>query len=232
MLNSKIKTVLQASRIRGWVSEPDAKQLLSAAGLDVPRFAVVTEPGQIEAATANIGFPMAAKIVSSRIVHKSDAGGVRTGVESIRELTSIFEFFSRLDGFESMLMEQMVSGLELIIGTKIDDQFGPVILLGMGGTGVEIYQDISLRMAPIATEDVEAMIMNLKAAPLLSGYRGHQVINRGELTRTLICFAEFVMTVADVIESIDLNPVMCSGDKCIVADARIMLPTANNPTAT
>ena len=94
----------------------------------------------------------------------------------------------------------------------------------MGGTGVEIYQDVSLRMAPLKTSDVSAMINGLKAAPLLSGYRGLQVVNRDELTRTLICFSEFVMAAADMIESIDLNPVICSGEKCIVADARIMLP--------
>jgi len=224
MLKTEIKTVLEAARTRGWVSEPDAKRLLSAAGLAVPRFVAVTDPGQIEPAAADLGFPLAAKVVSTRIVHKSDVGGVHTGIESTRELTAVFETFSRLEGFEAMLIEQMVSGLELIIGAKIDNQFGPVILLGMGGTGVEIYQDVSLRMAPLGTEDVEAMIKGLKAVRLLSGYRGRQAVNRDELTRTLVCFSKFVISAADMIESIDLNPVMCSAKKCVVADARIMLP--------
>ena len=226
MLKTEIKTVLGESSTRGWVSEPDAKRLLSSAGLEVPRFVTVTDPDQIEPIVADLGFPLAAKIVSSRIVHKSDVGGVRTGINSIRELTAVFETFSLLDGFEAMLIEQMVSGLELIIGAKMDDQFGPVVLLGMGGTGVEIYQDVSLRLAPVGTKDVEAMIKGLKAAPLLSGYRGHQAVNRDELTRTLVCFSKFVMAAAEMIESIDLNPVMCSAQKCIVADARIMLPPA------
>lgn len=231
MLKTEIKTVLEGARTRGWVSEPDAKRLLSSAGLDVPRFVTVTDPDQIEPIVADLGFPLAAKIVSSRIVHKSDVGGVRTGIKSIRELTAVFETFSLLDGFEAMLIEQMVSGLELIIGAKMDDQFGPVVLLGMGGTGVEIYQDVSLRLAPVETKDVDAMITGLKAAPLLSEYRGHQAVNRDELTRTLVCFSKFVMAATDMIESIDLNPVMCSPQKCIVADARIMLPSANGVNA-
>lgn len=231
MLKAEIKTVLKAARTRGWVREPDAKRLLSKAGLAVPRFVTVTDPGQIEPAAADLGFPLAAKVVSTRIVHKSDVGGVHTGIESTRELIAAFETFSRLDGFEAMLIEKMVSGLELIMGAKIDDQFGPVILLGMGGTGVEIYQDVSLRMAPLGPEDVDAMIKGLKAGRLLSGYRGRQAVNRDELTRTLVCFSSFVMAAAGMIESIDLNPVMCSGKKCLVADARIMLPPVDGPTA-
>jgi len=232
MLNNQIKTVLEASRARGWVTEPDAKHLLSAAGLTVPRFTTVTEPGEIESAAAGIGFPLAAKIVSGRILHKSDHGGVKTGITTKNELTAAFERFSRLDGFEAMLVEEMVSGLELIIGAKIDEQFGPVVLLGIGGTGVEIYQDVSLRMAPVGPDDVASMIKGLKAGRLLSGYRGGVVVDADELTRTMICFSEFVMASAEMIVSIDLNPVMCSAEKCVVADARIMLPEVEESTKT
>ncbi|MGD9231717.1 MAG: acetate--CoA ligase family protein [Desulfobacterales bacterium] len=225
MLNTQIKTVLDASRTRGWVSEPDAKGLLAASGLTVPRFTLVTDPGGIQSAAQSIGFPLAAKVVSSQILHKSDYGGVKTGISTMEELTAVFEWFGRLDGFEAMLVEEMVPGLEMIIGAKIDDQFGPVVMLGMGGTGVEIYQDISFRMAPVNPEDVASMITCLKGGRLLSGYRGGVVVNRDELTRTLICFSEFVMAAAEMIESIDLNPVMCSAERCVVADARIILPT-------
>jgi hypothetical protein len=226
MLKTEIKTVLDASRARGWVREPDAKHLLAAAGLTVPRFTTVTDTGRIESAAAGLGFPLAAKVVSTRILHKSDYDGVKTGITSPDELADVFERFSRLDGFEAMLVEEMVFGLELIIGAKIDDQFGPVIMLGIGGTGVEIYQDVSLRMAPVGPDDVASMIKNLKAGRLLDGFRGGVVVNRDELVRTLLCFSDFVMAAAEMIESIDLNPVMCSAERCVVADARIMLPAA------
>ena len=227
MLKTRIKTVMDASRTRGWVSEPDAKSLLAHAGLTVPRFTTVTDAGRIQSAAAEIGFPLAAKVVSTRILHKSDFGGVKTNITNPEDLATVFDTFRRLDGFEAMLIEKMVSGLELIIGAKIDDQFGPVVILGMGGTGVEIYQDISLRMAPIGADDVASMINCLKGGRLLSGYRGGVVVNRNELTRTLICFSEFVMAASEMIESIDLNPVICSAERCVVADARIILAAVN-----
>ena len=230
MLKTRIKTVMDASRARGWVSEPDAKNLLAEAGLTVPRFTTVTDPGKIRSAAAHIGFPLAAKVVSTRILHKSDLGGVKTNITNPEDLAGVFDTFRRLDGFEAMLIEEMVSGLELIVGAKIDDQFGPVVMLGMGGTGVEIYQDISLRMAPVGPGDVASMINCLKGGRLLSGYRGGVVVNRDELTRTLICFSEFVIAAAEMIESIDLNPVMCSAERCVVADARIILTAANGLT--
>ena len=230
MLNTQIKTVLDASRTRGWVNEPDAKGLLAASGMTVPRFTLVTDSGEIPSAVQSIGFPLAAKVLSSRILHKSDHGGVKTGISTMEELVAAFENFGRLNGFEGMLVEEMVSGLELIIGAKIDEQFGPVVMLGMGGTGVEIYQDITFRMAPVNPDDVSSMITCLKGSRLLSGYRGGVKVNRNELTRTLICFSEFVMAAAEMIESIDLNPVMCSEERCVVADARIMLPTAKEFT--
>ncbi|MCJ7830223.1 MAG: acetate--CoA ligase family protein, partial [Desulfobacterales bacterium] len=193
MLSTDIQTVFDASRARGWVTEPDAKRLLAAAGLAVPRSVAVTDPGKIESAAAGLEFPLAAKVVSDKILHKSDVGGVRVGIADIGELASVFRRFSALEGFAAMYVEEMVSGLELIVGAKIDHQFGPVILLGMGGTGVEIYQDVSLRMAPVGPDDVASMIEGLKAGRLLSGYRGGVAVDRDELVRTLVRFSEFVM---------------------------------------
>jgi len=88
---------------------------------------------------------------------------------------------------------------------------------------VEIYRDISLRMAPLQERDVESMVRDLKASRLLEGYRGSEPINRSELTRLLLTFSGLVVEMEELIESIDLNPVICSSTRCIVADARIML---------
>jgi len=122
-----------------------------------------------------------------------------------------------------MLVEEMVAGIEVIVGAKVDYQFGPVILLGMGGTGVEIYRDVALRMAPLAQKDAESMVGCLKARPLLDGYRGEEPANVKEIIRMLMTFSGLVMDLEPEIESIDLNPVMCSSTRCVVADARIML---------
>ena len=122
-----------------------------------------------------------------------------------------------------MMVEEMVAGVELIIGAKVDNQFGPVILVGMGGTGVEIYHDTCLRMAPLQQKEAESMIKSLKAYQLLEGYRGSEPVNVSALTGMITAFSDLIMQLEDFIESVDLNPVMCSQDNCVIADARIVL---------
>jgi len=228
MLTDEIKDILLASRELGWVLEPEAKRLFFLAGLDVPKFMWATEAGEAVRFAQEIGYPVAAKVVSPRALHKSDVGGVVVGIGSDEKLSETFRRFSRFDGFAGMLVEEMVSGVELIVGAKVDYQFGPVILLGMGGIGVEIYRDTTLRMAPLKEKDVEAMLRDLKAHQLLEGYRGSEPVNLTELKGMVVAFSSLVMEIEGFIESIDLNPVLCSSRRCIVADARIMLK-ANKP---
>jgi acyl-CoA synthetase (NDP forming) len=217
--------LISASRQRGWVLEPDAKQILSDAGLQVPEFRMATTMEDALRCADEIGYPLVAKIVSPNALHKSDVGGVEVGVRDKQHLEDIFYRWRTFDGFMGVHIEAMASGLELIVGAKIDPQFGPVILLGIGGTSVEIYQDIAIRMAPLEAKDVASMVAALKAKRLLEGYRGTAPINMDQLTQTLMVFSILVMEIADEIESIDLNPVMCTEKACIVADARIILRT-------
>jgi hypothetical protein len=223
MLTKEMENILVSSKKRGWVMEPEAKTLFSLAGLDVPRFVWEHNLESALAFAEKIGYPVVAKIVSPDIVHKSDAGGVIAGIKSDGELRQAFEAFSRITGFQGILVEEMLTGIELIVGAKIDYQFGPVILLGIGGTSVEIYRDTSLRMAPLRPEDAQAMLKGLKAHQLLEGYRGSEPVSVDGLTRTLLLFSDLVMELAGTIESIDLNPVFCSSKRCAIADARIML---------
>jgi acyl-CoA synthetase (NDP forming) len=155
-LKKGISDILSASKDVGWVLEPQAKRLFSMAGLGVPRFTMSITVEEAVRFAHEIGYPIVAKVVSPRIVHKSDRDGVAVGIDSDGELTET----------------EMMSGVELMVGAKIDYQFGPVILLGVGGTGVEIYRDIALRMAPLREKDVESMVKGLKASRLLEGYRG------------------------------------------------------------
>jgi acyl-CoA synthetase (NDP forming) len=144
-------------------------------------------------------------------------------------VADVFRGFSRLEGFAGVLIEPLVLGVELIIGAKIDHQFGPIILLGIGGTGVEIYQDTALRMAPLLDSDVSSMVESLKGARLLKGYRGAEPIDMPALIRLVHHFSVLVLDLADRIDSIDLNPVKCTGTTCVVVDARIMLANAAIP---
>jgi acyl-CoA synthetase (NDP forming) len=221
--NPDILRIIEEARSDGWVLEAAAKQLFSLAGFAVPRFAVARTAKEALHFAAEIGYPVVAKIVSPRILHKSDVGGVAVGIGNDGRLAEVFERFRGLDGFQGVLVEEMLSGVELILGAKIDVQFGPMILLGMGGTGVEIYKDVALRMAPLTEKDALAMIEGLKAHRLLEGYRGAAPVDRGKLTETLRAFSSLVMGLEDRIESIDINPLLCSAGRCVVADARIIL---------
>ena len=223
MLSKEIMDILSASQETGWVLEPEAKRLLASSGLKTSQFAWTRELEDALKFSHKIGYPVVAKVVSPKVMHKSDVGGVVLDIQDADALTKTFEKFSRIEGFSGVLVEEMVSGLELIIGAKIDYQFGPVVLLGIGGTGVEIYQDIVIRMAPLDSQDVQSMIHMLKGKSLLQGYRGSAPINLDDLGNLLISFSMLVMDLKDSIVSIDLNPVMCTPEQCLITDARIIL---------
>jgi succinyl-CoA synthetase beta subunit len=224
MLSRMMRANLEASKGRGWVLEPDAKEMLKETGLPVPRFATAATKDEAKSRAHEIGYPVVAKVVSPLIVHKSDVGGVAVDIRSDDQLDAAFSRLAGLDGFQGVLVEEMLPrGVELIVGATIDVQFGPVILLGLGGTSVEIYKDTALRLAPLQPKDVLSMVGELKAHPLLEGYRGAEPIDMAELTRVLVLFSRFVMELEGWIESIDLNPVLCKGSQCTIADARIML---------
>jgi len=223
MLTEKMKEILEKSMETGWVLEPDAKTLFAEAGLPVPSFKWAASVEEAVAFANQTGYPVVAKIVSPEIIHKSDAGGVITDIRNTEALREAYRQLAVLDGFAGVLVEESVKGMELIAGAKNDVQFGPVVLFGMGGTGVEIYNDVSLRMAPLNPPDVRDMVHCLKASKLLEGYRGTPPINMAELSKLLVAFSSLVMDLEIWFESIDLNPLMCSPERCVIADARIML---------
>lgn len=223
MLNAGMTDIIAAARRDGWVLEPQALRLLQAAGVPVPRFAWARSQPEALAAAETIGYPVVAKVVSPQILHKSEVQGVAPGILDTERLADTYERFSRLPGFEGVVVAEMLSGHELILGAKNDFQFGPVILLGIGGTAVEVYKDTVTRMAPLKGRDVQAMLGCLRGHRLLTGHRGVAGINVAMLTDMMLRFADLVMALGDRIDSIDLNPVFCTPERCTVADARIIL---------
>jgi len=223
VLSKPIKDMLRESHPRGWVMEPDTKRLLRSAGLTVSKGIWARRIDAALHAAEKIGYPVVGKIVSPTIIHKSDVGGVVIGIDNEKMLRNIFQRFAQMENFSGMLVEEMLSGIELIVGAKTDFQFGPVILVGIGGTGVELYQDTSIRMAPITPEDVVSMLKGLKARRLMEGYRGTAPVSIEKVTGLLSAFSDLVMKLEGWFQSIDLNPVICSATDAIVADARIML---------
>ena len=223
MLSKEICEILSGCKERGWVMEPQAKEILRLSGVETTEFIWARDvQGAIRFANQT-GYPVVVKVVSPEVVHKSDVGGVAVGVSDDEKLADVYTEMSKIKGFSGVIVEEMVRGIELIVGMKLDQQFGPVILLGIGGTAVEIYKDVALRMAPIFERDVDSMLKSIKARPLLEGYRGSEPINIETLKKLLLAFSGMVMELGEEVDSIDLNPVICNASKCVVTDARMML---------
>lgn len=223
MLKKQVSDILKKSQAWGWVLEPDAQKIFSLYGFQVPNYGVAKTADQAIKIAAKIGYPVAAKIVSPAVIHKSDVKGVVLNIRDDQTLVATLSRLQNIDGFVGMLIAEMVKGLELIIGAKNDIQFGPMVLVGMGGVGVEIYKDVALRMAPLKPRDVESMLGALTARKLLEGYRGAEPVNLAALKKTMMAFSQLIMDLKDMVESIDLNPVMCSARASLVVDSRIML---------
>lgn len=223
MLTNEMKGILSEAAPAGWLMEPQVKRLLGLAGIDVTRFIWTDDAGEAAGFANSIGYPVVAKIVSPKVLHKSDIGGVEIGIKDNEGLIRAFEKFRGIDGFAGVLVEETLKGMEIIAGAKMDHQFGPVLLLGTGGTAVDIYKDVALRMMPVGEDDIRSMIAGLKAHPLLEGYRGADPVNMEKLTDLLVSFSGLIMDLGDLITSVDLNPVICSPSRCVVADGRIIL---------
>ncbi len=223
MLDPAIESILSEAENAGWVLEPEAKRLLKLAGLSTPRFVWAREKVDALSFARRVGYPVVAKVVSPQVVHKTEVGGVAVGIRDEGSLEAAFDRFARIDGFAGMLVEESLGGVELIVGAKMDYQFGPVVLLGIGGTAVEIYKDVSVRMAPLEARDVRSMVTCLIGRRLILGHRGSPAVNPERLVAMMVNFSELVMQLEGRFTSIDLNPVFGTPQDCVVADARIML---------
>jgi len=223
MLNQETLQLLAEASARGWLMEPQAKEVFRLSGLDVTRFLWTKDVQEAMRFAVKIGYPVVAKVVSPEVIHKSDVSGVVLGISGDKQLGEVFKEMGRIKGFQGVIVEETVRGTELIAGMKMDRQFGPIIMLGIGGTSVEIYKDVAIRMAPLREQDIESMLMSLKGRPLVEGYRGAEPINVEALKKMLLAFSSLVMEFEGRVGSIDLNPVICNASRCVITDARIML---------
>ena len=220
---SKTKQIIETSQGRGWVMEPQAKQIMAGQGFDIPGFVLTDSFEVAKAFLKKSPGSVVIKAVSEKILHKTEFNAVVTGINDEIFLEREMERLKNLAGCEQILVEEMVEGLEIIIGAQNDFQFGPVVVLGLGGTSVEIYKDTAIRMAPVTPEDVASMVDSLTAKKLVKGYRKKPGVNMERLTRLVVDFSTLIMDLEDRFKSIDLNPVICTRDRCVIADARIML---------
>ncbi|GKS67296.1 hypothetical protein YTPLAS73_08430 [Nitrosarchaeum sp.] len=212
------------------ITEELSKSILKTYGVKVPPFALVTSAEEAAKQAKKIGFPLVMKVVSPQILHKTDVGGVKVGLDNVNDVKKTFkDMYGRLSKkkdveVKGILLEKMVpKGVELIVGIQNDPQFGPVIMVGLGGIMTEVMKDVAFRMLPITTSDAKSMINELKGSALLKGFRGSEPIDTNMVANMLVQIGKLGVENADYINSIDFNPVIVYPKSHFVVDAKIIL---------
>jgi acetate---CoA ligase (ADP-forming) len=215
-----------------WLSPAEVRELLGAYGIAMPESRSASTAGECARAAQQIGFPVAIKLVSETITHKSDVGGVILDVRNEREAREAFESItSRLDQanrrseMSGVLIQPMLrDGIEVIVGVTQDASFGPLMMFGLGGVHVELLKDVVFRLHPLSDRDAHEMIREVRGHALLEGYRGAPAGDIAALEQTLLRVSQLLEAHPDIVE-MDLNPihVRTPGNGCLVVDARVAL---------
>lgn len=231
---SAAQAALAAARSAGRraLDAAEARPLLTAYGIPVPREALVTTPEEAAARAAEIGFPVALKLISPDILHKSDIGGVLLNVRDADAARAGFtEIIARGRAAQpdasirGVQVQQMIAGgQEVIVGVKRDPTFGPLVMFGLGGVYVEALRDVSFRLAPLTAADAEALIDEVRSAKLLAGLRGAPPADRLALVDAIVRVGHLAADHPQIAE-LDINPllVLSRGQGAVAVDARIIL---------
>ncbi|MFQ6025701.1 MAG: acetate--CoA ligase family protein, partial [Nitrosopumilaceae archaeon] len=212
------------------ITEDLSKGILKKYGIKVPGFALVNSTSEAVKAAKKIGFPLVMKVVSPQILHKTEVGGVKVGLQNEVEVKKAFnDMYKRISKkkgilLKGILLEKMVpKGVELIVGLQNDPQFGPVIMVGLGGILTEVFRDVAFRLVPITTADAKSMLNELKGSKLLKGFRGSKPIDQNMLAKALVQIGKLGAENASHFDSIDFNPVVVYPKSYYVVDAKIIL---------
>jgi len=212
--------------------EEEGQEVLKAYGLPLPESALAKTEDEAIKIAKKIGYPVVMKIVSPQIIHKSDAGGVKVNLTNDDEIRSAFKTitanakkYNKDAEIKGVLIVEMVKGgKELIIGSKLEPGFGPVIMLGMGGIYVEVLKDVTFKLAPVTNMEADDMIASIKTQKLLQGVRGEKP---SDVTKLSECIQRLSQLVTDFneIKELDMNPVLVleKGKGCKILDVRIGL---------
>ena len=225
----KIQNIVESSKGNPRViTEESSKEILSEYGIKVPKYALVTNSDEAVQKSKEIGFPLVAKIVSPDILHKTDVGGVKVGLSSEDEVKKAFDdMFNRLKekfDVKGVLLEKMVpKGVELIVGLQNDSQFGPSIMVGLGGIYTELFKDVSFRVLPVTKNEAAKMLESLRGKDILKGFRGSTPVDLDMLSEAIVNIGTLGVDMAGKYESIDFNPVVVYPDSYYVVDAKIIL---------
>ena len=218
------------SENRKFLLETEAKTVCSHYGIPVTKFMLAKRPEDATSFAEKIGYPVVMKIVSPDVIHKFDVGGVVLNLKTAKEVESAFKKIvenvkkhkpdAKIMGVT--VQEMAPASTEVIVGGIKDPQFGQTLMFGLGGIFVEILKDVTFRIAPVTEEEAKEMITEVKAYPLLQGYRGTPPADTGAIIRILLATSKLMMS-HENIKELDLNPVLVYEKGAKTVDARIIL---------
>jgi acetyltransferase len=185
----------------------------------------VADADTVEDAAVEIGFPVVLKADSESIIHKSDQGGVILNLadgNSVRSAARDMAARIETEGLRFFVQEYLPGGLEVIVGAKLEEELGHLIMFGIGGIHVEVMKDVVFKLAPVTTLEAQGMLSTITAAPLLSGMRGEKGVNQASIIEIIRRLSQLV-TDLPTIRGMDLNPVVALQDRAVVVDALIRL---------
>ncbi|MGA9445951.1 MAG: bifunctional acetate--CoA ligase family protein/GNAT family N-acetyltransferase [Candidatus Sulfotelmatobacter sp.] len=229
----QVEQIINNARNRGRVllTELESKQLLSLYGIPTVETRVASTEDEAAKIASDLGFPVVLKVFSETITHKTDVGGVKLNLQGEAAVRSAYRAIESsaaekagLDQFSGVTVQPMVKldGYELILGSSVDQQFGPVILFGSGGQLVEVYRDRALALPPLNTTLAQRMMEQTKIFTALKGVRGRKPVNMPALEHLLVRFSQLVLEQRCIAE-IDINPLLASPERLLALDARIVL---------
>lgn len=208
----------------------EALDIIKSTGISTPDYILAKTVKEAIEASRTIGFPVVLKIVSSDVLHKSDADGVVVGIESEKEVEKHYNVIkenlvNNLPGAcitGILVQKQVKKGTEVIIGGIRDEQFGPAVMFGLGGVFVELFKDVTFRIAPVTEDEALEMIKEIKGYSVLSGYRGTNALDITQLTNAIVTISELISNI-DGIKEVELNPLFIYEKGAVAVDARIIL---------
>ena len=204
----------------GYLKPVDVKTLLETAGIPVVGEAVTKDVIEAVKAANNFGYPVVMKVIGP--IHKTDVGGVVLNVKSQEQVVKEFERMMKIKDVTGILIQPMISGMELFIGAKREHPFGHIIMFGMGGTLIEILKDVQSALVPVDKDEVIELIHRLKTYPMLKGYRGIKGVNI-EIFADIICRVSSLLHAVPEIFEMDINPLLGKENQVIAVDARIRI---------
>jgi acyl-CoA synthetase (NDP forming) len=217
-MNNKIQQLIKNKKN---LAENEVKELLKTFDIKTTEFVVLKKDESIT--SLPFDFPVALKVCSSDILHKTDVGGVKLNISSMEELKKEIKRFHQNFPDENLLIDQMVeSGVEVIIGLIQDPTFGLSIMVGVGGIYTEVYQDVSFRVVPIEKYDAEEMIEEVKGKKLLEGFRNIKA-DKQQVINLLLKVSELGNELIEYIDQMDLNPIFIYEHSYCVVDAKMIL---------